>query len=113
VSLNSFFTAESSASPIWQIVALDWVVVRRFRTLMAAAVIQGRALPSLWVSYRDRQPRTSQNRLEEDLLSLLRVSILRRVQVIAEAERLLDVRRQHEFLDLRIWTETSPRFRRT
>ena len=33
------------------LVALDWVEVRNFHTLMAAVVRRGRAVPVLWASY--------------------------------------------------------------
>jgi hypothetical protein len=53
------------------LVALDWTEVRRFRTLMAAAVLKGRAVPLLWASYTEGQLHRSQNALEEGLLRLL------------------------------------------
>lgn len=57
------------------LVALDWTEVRCFHTLMAAAVLKGRAVPLLWASYTTGQLFRSQNALEEGLLRLL-VSLL-------------------------------------
>src|SRR5262249_60072257 len=53
------------------IVALDWVEVRNFHPLMAAAYRRGRALPLLWASYPEWQLHKSQNRREARLLPLL------------------------------------------
>ena len=57
------------------LVALDWTDVRSFHTLMAAAVMKGRAIPLLWASYTDGQFHRSRNAVEEGLLRLL-VSLL-------------------------------------
>ena len=53
------------------LVALDWTDIRSFHTLMAAAVLQGRAIPLLWASYTEGQLARSQNSFEEGLLRLL------------------------------------------
>ncbi len=69
------------------LVALDWVEVRAFHTLVAAAVVGGRAVPLLWASYPEWVLRKSQNNLEEGLLRLLRSLIPDRVPVILLADR--------------------------
>lgn len=69
------------------LVALDWVAVRSFHTLMAAAVFGGRALPLLWASYPEWELYKSQNNFEEGLLRLLRSLIPDRVTIIVLADR--------------------------
>jgi hypothetical protein len=69
------------------LVALDWVEVRAFHTLMAAAVFGGRALPLLWASYPEWELYKSQNNLEEGLLRLLRSLVPDRVEIIVLADR--------------------------
>jgi hypothetical protein len=68
-------------------VALDWTDVRSFQTLMAAAVLKGRAVPLLWASYAKWELFKSRNALEEGLLHLLRTLIPERVPVILLADR--------------------------
>jgi hypothetical protein len=69
------------------IVALDWTDIRSFQTLMAAAVLKGRAVPLLWASYAKWELFKSRNALEEGLLHLLRTLIPERVPVILLADR--------------------------
>jgi DDE family transposase len=69
------------------LVALDWTEARSFHTLMAAAVLKGRAVPLLWASYPEWQLHKSQNNLEEGLLRLLRSLVPERVPVILLADR--------------------------
>jgi len=69
------------------LVALDWVEVRSFHTLMAAAVKKGRAVPLLWASYPEWELYKSQNNLEEGLLRLLRALVPPRVEVVLLADR--------------------------
>ncbi len=69
------------------LVALDWVEVRTFHTLMAAAVRRGRAVPLLWASYPEWVLFRSQNSLEEGLLRLLRSLVPAGVRVIVLADR--------------------------
>jgi Transposase DDE domain len=52
-------------------VALDWTDVRSFHTLMAAAVLKGRAVPLLWATYTAGPFHRSRNAVEEGLLRLL------------------------------------------
>ena len=68
-------------------VALDWVEVRAFHTLVAAAVADGRSVPLLWASYPEWQLHKSQNNLEEGLIRLLRSLVPDRVRIILLADR--------------------------
>jgi hypothetical protein len=69
------------------LVALDWTDVRGFHTLMAAAVMRGRAVPLLWASYTAGQLHRSQNSFEEGLLRLLVTMLPGGVKVILLADR--------------------------
>jgi hypothetical protein len=69
------------------LVALDWTDVRGFHTLMAAAVMKGRAVPLLWRSYTDGQLTRSQNSFEEGLLRALVEMLPGGVKVILLADR--------------------------
>src|SRR5262249_6508547 len=69
------------------LVALDWVAVRSFHTLMLAAVKKGRGLPLLWASYPEWELAKSQTNLEEGLLRLLRTLVPEQVTVILLADR--------------------------
>jgi hypothetical protein len=69
------------------VVALDWVEVRNFHTLVAAAVIKGRAIPLLWASYPEWELHKSQNNLEEGLLRLLKTLLPDRTRVLLLADR--------------------------
>ena len=69
------------------VLAIDWVEVRNFHTLVVAAVMRGRALPLLWASYPEWQLAKSQNNLEEGLLRLLRTMIPPHVKVILLGDR--------------------------
>jgi hypothetical protein len=69
------------------LVALDWTEVRGFHTLMAAAVMKGRAIPLLWHSYTDGQLTRSQNSFEESLLRALVTMLPGGVKVILLADR--------------------------
>jgi hypothetical protein len=69
------------------LVALDWTEVGPFHTLMAVAVLKGRAIPLLWASYRSGQLHKSQNSLEEGLLRLLISMLPGGVRVILLADR--------------------------
>lgn len=69
------------------LMALDWTEIRGFCTLMAAAVMKGRAIPLLWTTYPKWQLYKSQNNLEEGLLYLLRSMIPESVPVILLADR--------------------------
>jgi hypothetical protein len=69
------------------LVALDWTDIGRFHTLMAAAVMRGRAVPLLWASYTDGQLTRSRNAFEESLLRLLVATLPGGVRVILPADR--------------------------
>ena len=69
------------------LVALDWTEIRTLHTLMAAAVLGGRAIPLLWASYTEGQLYRSQNSCEEGLLRLLVSMLPAGVKVIVLADR--------------------------
>jgi hypothetical protein len=69
------------------VVALDWVEVRDFHALVAAAVVEGRSVPLLWHSYPEWELAKSQNNLEEGLIRLLRSLVPDRVRIILLADR--------------------------
>jgi hypothetical protein len=69
------------------LIAFDWTDIRKFHTLMAAAVLKGRAVPLLWASYTKWKLDRSQNNLEEGLLRLLRTLVPESVTVILLADR--------------------------
>lgn len=69
------------------LVALDWTDIGAFHTLMAAAVMRGRAIPLLWASYTDGQLTRSRNSFEESLLRLLVTMLPGGVRVILLADR--------------------------
>src|SRR5262249_31642956 len=68
-------------------IAFDWTDIRNFHTLMAAAVMKGRAVPLLWATYTKWRLARSQNNLEEGLLRLLRTMAPEGVPVILLAGR--------------------------
>lgn len=69
------------------VVSFDWVQVRTFHTLMAAAVFKGRAVPLVWASFTDKVQGKSQNPLEYGLLTLLRSMVPDKVRIIVLADR--------------------------
>jgi hypothetical protein len=69
------------------LVALDWTEIKNFHTLMAAAVMKGRAVPLLWASYEEWKFHKSQNNLEEGLLHLLYTLLPEGQRVILLADR--------------------------
>jgi hypothetical protein len=69
------------------LVAMDWVEVRHFHTLVLSAVKKGRSLPLLWASYPEWELHKSQNNLEEGLLRLFRTLVPESVTVILLADR--------------------------
>lgn len=69
------------------VIALDWVEVRNFHTLVAALVRNGRAIPLVWASYPEWHLAKSQNNLEEGLLRLLKDMLPPHVRVIVLADR--------------------------
>jgi hypothetical protein len=71
------------------IVALDWVDIRCFQTLVASAVLKGRAVPLCWASTTGHvyAGHKSRNAFEESLLLVLRSMIPESIQVILLADR--------------------------
>jgi hypothetical protein len=69
------------------LVALDWTEVGDFCTLMAAAVMKGRAVPLVWVSIAKAQLKHRRNTLEEQLLRQLVDMLPEGVSVIVLADR--------------------------
>jgi hypothetical protein len=69
--------------------ALDWVDVRQMQTLMAAAVVKGRAVPILWSSCRKHvyDGHHSRNAFEESLLLLLLSMLPKGVKITLLADR--------------------------
>jgi hypothetical protein len=68
-------------------VSFDWTKVRQFHTLMAAVVVQGRALPLCWQSYRSRVQGRSQNALEYAMLRTIRSILGPDIQIVILADR--------------------------
>lgn len=71
------------------LVALDWVDIRQFQTLMAAAVLKGRSVPLCWASCKKHvyEGHRSRNAFEESLLLVLRSMIPPGQKVILLADR--------------------------
>lgn len=69
------------------LVAMDWVEVRTFHTLVLSAVKAGRSIPLLWASYPEWEVFKSQNNLEEGLLRLFRTLVPDSVTVVLLADR--------------------------
>ena len=56
------------------LVSLDWVDIRQFHCLVAAARLRGRAIPLVWGIYRYEDFYRSQNNIEYGLLIQIRSS---------------------------------------
>jgi hypothetical protein len=71
------------------LVALDWVDVRGFQTLVASAVLKGRSTPLCWSSCvrQTYDGHRSRNAFEESLLLMLRSMVPESVKVILLADR--------------------------
>ncbi|MCA1701388.1 MAG: IS4 family transposase [Actinobacteria bacterium] len=71
------------------LVALDWVDIRGFQTLVASAVLKGRSTPICWASCERHtyKGHRSRNAFEESLLLVLRSMIPMSVKVIILADR--------------------------
>lgn len=71
------------------LVALDWVDVKGFQTLLAAVVLKGRSIPIAWASTTGHvyQGHKSRNAFEESLLLVLRDMIPRSIKVVILADR--------------------------
>ena len=71
------------------LIALDWVDIKGFQTLVAAAVLKGRSVPLCWASTTNHvyDGHRSRNAFEESLLLVLRSMIPEGVKVIILADR--------------------------
>ena len=71
------------------VVALDWVDVRGFNTLVASAVLRGRSVPLCWASCAGHTygGHRSRNAFEESLLLVLRWMVPGKVGVVLLADR--------------------------
>jgi hypothetical protein len=71
------------------LVALDWVDIKGYQTLMASAVLKGRSTPLCWASCKGHvyDGHKSRNAFEESLLLVLRSMIPTQVKVIILADR--------------------------
>jgi Transposase DDE domain len=71
------------------LVAVDWVDIKGYQTLVASAVLKGRSTPICWASCQGHvyDGHRSRNAFEESLLLTLRSMIPQRVKVILLADR--------------------------
>jgi len=71
------------------VVALDWVDIKGFQTLMASIVLKGRSIPICWASTTNHvyDGHRSRNAFEESLLLVLRNMIPQQIKVIILADR--------------------------
>ena len=71
------------------LIAIDWVDIKGYQTLMASAVLKGRSVPLCWASCRGHtyDGHRSRNAFEESLLLVLRSMVPRQVKVIVLADR--------------------------
>lgn len=71
------------------LIALDWVDIKGFQTLLAGAVLKGRSTPIAWASTTNHvyDGHRSRNAFEESLLTVLRDMIPRSIKVVILADR--------------------------
>jgi DDE family transposase len=71
------------------LVALDWVDIKGYQTLMACAVLKGRSIPICWASTTGHvyDGHRSRNAFEESLLLTLRSMVPESIKVIVLADR--------------------------
>lgn len=71
------------------LVALDWVDIKGFQTLVASVVLKGRSIPVCWASTSNHvyDGHRSRNAFEESLLLVLRSMIPQTVKVVILADR--------------------------
>ncbi len=71
------------------LIALDWVDIRGFQTLLASVVLKGRSVPIAWSSTTNHvyDGHRSRNAFEESLLLVLRDMIPRTAKVVILADR--------------------------
>ena len=68
-------------------VAVDWVDIKNYKVLVAAVVVQGRAVPILWAAYEKWQLHKSQNNLEGGFFRLLKSLLPGWAKVVIVADR--------------------------
>jgi hypothetical protein len=71
------------------LVALDWVDIKGFQTLLASVVLKGRSTPIAWASTTNHvyDGHRSRNAFEESLLLVLRSMIPQKIKVVILADR--------------------------
>ena len=71
------------------LVALDWVDIKGFQTLVASVVLKGRSVPIAWASTSNHvyDGHRSRNAFEESLLLVLREMIPQSIKVVMLADR--------------------------
>jgi hypothetical protein len=69
------------------LISFDWTKVRGLHVLMAAVVVQGRALPLCWASYRSLTLHKSQNVLEEAMLLQIKAKLPAGLRIVILADR--------------------------
>ena len=71
------------------LIAIDWVDIKGFQTLMASVVLKGRSIPIAWASTTNHvyDGHRSRNAFEESLLLVLRDMIPPHIKVIVLADR--------------------------
>jgi hypothetical protein len=71
------------------LVALDWVDIKGYQTLMACCVLKGRSIPLCWASTQSHiyDGHKSRNAFEESLLLTLRSMVPESIRVILLADR--------------------------
>lgn len=71
------------------LIALDWVDIKGFQTLLASVVLKGRSIPIAWASTTNHvyDGHRSRNAFEESLLLVLRDMIPQTIKVVVLADR--------------------------
>lgn len=71
------------------LIAVDWVDIKGFQTLLASVVLKGRSTPIAWSSTNNHvyDGHKSRNAFEESLLLVLRDMISRKIKVVILADR--------------------------
>lgn len=71
------------------LIALDWVDIKGFQTLVASVVLKGRSTPIAWASTTNHvyDGHRSRNAFEESLLLVLRSMIPEKIKVVILADR--------------------------
>jgi hypothetical protein len=71
------------------LIAVDWVDIKGFQTLLASVVLKGRSIPIAWATTTGHvyEGHRSRNAFEESLLLVLRSMIPRQIKVVILADR--------------------------